>query len=261
VCDLRTIAVCLAVVCLGLSSATAQELRVSSDETARGIVVSQHEATLGSELVARIAALPFAPGQRFNKGDVLVSFDCERYAAELAAARAEQEAAELTLSENRELRRHRAVGATELKVSRARLVKAKAQADALEIRMSQCKLYAPFSGRVVKHFVNAFEIPRANEPLISIVDDANLEIDLLVRSKWLAWLRAGTTFGFQIDELGRVFPAEVFSVGAAVDPVSQTIRLKARFKTTDPAILPGMSGSATFQKSAAERRDPQSRLR
>lgn len=242
-------------------AALAQSVRASSDGVARGIVVSQREATLATELTARIAEMSFLPGASFNKGDVLVAFDCKRYAAQLTAARAEEKAANLTVRENRELRRHRAVGATELEVSLARQAKAKAQADALEIQMGQCELRAPFAGRVVKHNANVFEIPRANEPLISIIDDTNLELDLLIDSDWLVWLKTGTRFKFRIDEIASEFPAEIKSVGAAVDPVSQTIRVKADFLKSSPKILPGMSGSAVFGQITSARSLPKIRAR
>lgn len=218
-------------------------------EAPRGIVISRSKAVVGSELMARIIRLPFSDGEHFVAGDTLLEFDCRRYKAELDAARADQRAAQLSVKENTELRRHRAVGLNELEISQAKLAKAKASADALAVRLSQCTIVAPFSGRVVEKIVNEFEIPKANEPLLKIVDDKSLEIELIVPSDWLAWLRIGEAFRFRIDETRRTYDVTLSGIGAAVDPISQTIRIKANFSDAPNDVLPGMSGSARFGKT------------
>jgi membrane fusion protein, multidrug efflux system len=216
----------------------------------RGIVISRSKAVLGSELMARIIKLPFSDGERFVAGDTLLEFDCRRYKAELDAARAEQRAAQLSVKENTELRRHRAVGLNELEISQAKFAQAKASADALAVRLSQCTIVAPFSGRVVEKIVNEFEIPKANEPLLKIIDDKSLEIELIVPSDWLAWLQVGEEFSFRIDETRRAYSVRLSGIGAAVDPISQTIRIRAKFADAPDDVLPGMSGSARFDKTA-----------
>jgi RND family efflux transporter MFP subunit len=225
-------------------------MTVPSVEDPRGIVISRSKAVIGSELTARIVKLPFSDGERFDVGDTLLEFDCRRYQAELQAARAEQRAAELSAKENKELRRHRAVGLNELEISQAKYAKARATADALAVRMTQCKIIAPFSGRIVDKIVNKYEIPKANEPLLKIVDDKSLEIELIVASDWLSWLKVGEKFSFLIDETKRSYEVKLSGIGATVDPVSQTVRVKAKFTDVPDDVLPGMSGSARFKMSA-----------
>ncbi len=226
-------------------------------EAPRGIVISRSKAVLGSELMARIIKLPFSDGEHFAAGDTLLEFDCRRYKAELDAARAEQRAAQLSVKDNTELRHHRAVGLNELEISQAKFEKARASADALAVRLSQCKIVAPFSGRVVEKIVNEYEIPKANEPLLKIVDDKSLEIELIVPSDWLAWLQIGEEFRFRIDETRRTYNVTLSGIGAAVDPISQTIRIKARFSDSPNDVLPGMSGSARFDRTVRRAEDSQ----
>lgn len=217
-------------------------------EVPRGIVSSEARAVLGSDLVARIARLPFSDGDRFSAGDTLIEFDCRRYLAELEAAEAEEKVARLSVDENEELRKHRAVGLKELEISQAKHLKAQAGARALAVRVTQCKILAPYDGRVVERVANEHEIPRANEPILKIVDDRRLEIDLIIPSTWLAWLKPGATFDFLIDETQQRHAAQIRKIGATVDPVSQTIRVKGSFLSAPTDVLPGMSGSAYFEE-------------
>ncbi|MEJ2229291.1 MAG: HlyD family efflux transporter periplasmic adaptor subunit [Alphaproteobacteria bacterium] len=144
--------------------------------------------------------------------------------------------------------RHQAAGRNEVAIAQAKYEKAKAVAQALAIRMEQCRIRAPFAGRVAEISAHAFETPQPSAPLLKIIDDANFEIDLIVPSKSLAWLKTGTKFQFRIDETNETYEAVISRFGAAVDPVSQTIEVTAVFLKTPGNILPGMSGYATFTR-------------
>ena len=212
----------------------------------RGLIKPKNEATLSSEIPAKITKLPFKEGQRFNKGDTLVRFDCSRYNAELAAARAEQTAYQKTYENNLELERLNAIGKLEVEVSSAEAQKAAADVKVRKVIVNGCTIRAPFSGRVVERMVNQYEAVSVDQELMTIMDEGSLEIELLVPSKWLTWLKKGTQFSFHIDETGQEHPAKVSELGARVDPVSQTIRVDGVFGSQSESVFAGMSGTAKF---------------
>ncbi len=212
----------------------------------RGIVRAEAEAKIASELVAHIKSLPFKAGQSFNADDIIVEFDCRRYKADLRAAEAEVESAQVTFDSNTKLIKRRAVGTDELAISEAKLNQAKAAAEAMKVRTDQCTIKAPFDGRVVERFIQEHEMPEANAPLISIVKEGNLELDLIVPSSWLLWLKNGQEFQFKVDVTQTTHKAKVVYVGAVVDPISRTATISAKLEGPAPAVRPGMSGSAIF---------------
>ena len=212
----------------------------------RGIVKPSSEAILSSQIQGRIRRLPFKDGQRFKKGSTLVQLDCEKYKAELAAARAEHEARKKTLHNNLELSKLNAIGTLEVQVSKAEVKKALAAVRIAQVNVRGCRIKAPFSGRVVKVLVNEHENVFPNDELLGILDDRRLEIELILPSKSLAWLKKGTGFKFIVDETGRTYAAKVQEIGASVDPVSQTMRVTGVFRGARKDVLAGMSGTATF---------------
>ncbi len=218
----------------------------SEDTQARGIVKSLSEATIAVDYSARITKLPFLEGEAFKAGDLLIAFDCRKYVAEVNASRAGAHAAELIYGNNRKLLQRGAMGANEVEVSRAQLLKAQAETQALQARTGTCSFRAPFNGRLVQRMVQELESPAANQPLIRIVSTAKMEIETIVPSKWLTWMKPGVAFSFVIDETGQTVTAEVVRVGATVDAVSQTIKAYGVLKSKDQSVLPGMSGTATF---------------
>jgi RND family efflux transporter MFP subunit len=218
----------------------------------RGLLKPLHEATLSSEILATITEMPFTEGKRFKKGDALVRFDCKRYKAELAAAGAEHEAKQKVSENNAELATYNAAATLQVEVSAAETAKAAAQNDVAKTMVNGCVISAPWDGRVEEAIAHTHETVSPGKELIRILDDSNLEISILVPSKWLPSLKVGTTFDFLVDEVGKKFPAKITELGARVDPVSQTIRLSGSLLKPEASLLAGMSGSAHFKFKKAK---------
>jgi RND family efflux transporter MFP subunit len=216
----------------------------SADSAVRGVVMAEAAATISSDLNARISSIPFRMGEHFQKGDVLLRFDCSRYQAELRATEAEVKTQAINLATQRQLMQHNATGASDLALAEAKHAQAIATADAQRIRIGQCTIDAPYDGRVVERLVDVFEMPQANAPLMKIVKTGALEINLIVPSSWAVWLKPGDTFSFRIDETAESYQVRLISLGAVVDPVSRTMKLVTSLVDAGPLVRPGMSGSA-----------------
>ncbi|MFV0296679.1 MAG: efflux RND transporter periplasmic adaptor subunit [Hyphomicrobiaceae bacterium] len=215
-----------------------------NEVTVRGIVRPGSAATISTDLVARVAAIPLKAGQSFRKGDLLLSFDCRRYEADLRAAEADVKAQQIVVETNRLLLQRKATGSNELALAVAKLAQATATADSLRIRLSQCAILAPYNGHIVERLVDVFEMPQSNSPLMKIVKDADLEVDVIVPSNWSAWLKVGDEFQFLVEETRSRHTVRIMYIGAIVEPVSRTLEIWGRFTEPAPHVLPGMSGSA-----------------
>ena len=213
----------------------------------RGVIQSQSEATIASRMTAGIISMPYKVGQKFGRGALLASFDCSTLKAQYAAANAATAAYKKTYDTNVELDAYQAVGKNEVGVSKANLGKASAEAAAVSSQLSECAVYAPFSGVVVEQIAHANEVAATGQPLMKIQDASNLEVQIIVPSKWLVWMKPGAKFNFKVDETGQTVSGNVARLGASVDPVSKTIRVVGHLAAAGATILPGMSGSANFE--------------
>ena len=212
----------------------------------RGIVRSVEQALISTELATRVAAIHFREGEYFRSGDTILEFDCRKQRATVAAAEAQRLEMKLTLDKFQILQRVQSVGKNDLEVSEARLAKAAAEADALRSLLDQCVVVAPFDGRVLELTLQKHETAQPGKPFIGLVAHGNLEVDLIVPSEWVRWLKPGVSLNFFVDEMQAAFEGSVTRIGAAVDPISQTIRVVAVFTISSAGVLPGMSGTAQF---------------
>lgn len=223
----------------------------AAELTARSVVAAHAEATISVEMSARVKKLAYRPGQAFRRGDVLVDFDCTRYQAQLRAKQAVFQARRVEFENNRRLLRHQAVGASEVAISKARLQEAQALVDVQQAVVRYCSIRAPYDGVMVEWLINEHETSKPEQALVRIIDTSQLELRLIVPSKWLVWLTKGTRFSVRVDETGGLIAARVERLGAVVDAVSQTIKITGKFENNNKSVLPGMSGTATFTYSGS----------
>jgi len=207
--------------------------------------------TLGAELGAKINRIAVKEGEHFKAGQLLVSFDCSLQSAQLQRARAALAAAERTHGANRRLAELNSVGRLELDTSEAEAAKARADVNLMQATLAKCSLSAPFAGRVAEQRVREQQFVQPGQALLDILDDSALELEFIIPSKWLAWLKAGTAFKVRIDETAREYPARITRIGARVDPVSQSVKAAAVIDGSFAELIAGMSGKVLLVAPAA----------
>ena len=148
----------------------------------------------------------------------------------------------------RDLARLNSAGGLEVETAEAAAAKAEAEGAMANAVVSYCVIRAPFDGRVVEVKVQAFEGASPGQKLMEVIDDGELEVEAIVPSQWLSWLKAGTAFSVRVDETGRDYAAVVRRLGAQVDPVSQSVKFYGVIRDKAPDLIAGMSGEVSFPK-------------
>ena len=215
-------------------------------------VKASQEARIASQMDGRVESLPFRLGDRFRKGDLLVGFGCRHQEATLAASQANQVRAARTLESREKLLAMQAVSDLDVELARAEKSSAEAEVERAAANVRDCRILAPFQGRVSRVLVNQWETVSRGTPLLEIVAGGPLEVEALVPSSWLVWLKKDQPFSLQVDELNTRVEARVTAIGARIDPVSQTVLVRGRILEQPAGLLPGMSGSALFAGAASD---------
>ena len=218
-----------------------------SNVTAPAVVRAKAEAEFSSSLSGTIEALPFEEGASFAEGDILVRLDCAAQRAEAAAAAADHQAARVESEARRALLSRGGIGRAQVAVAEAQTAAAEARQPLAEAVIGGCEITAPFEGRIVETYVNEFEYVQPSQPLLSTVSSERLELEINAPAVWLRWMDIGTEGKVRFEAVEDAFSIHVLSIGAAVDPVSATIKVTAGFQGDIPKILPGMSGLVSFE--------------
>ena len=215
---------------------------VGAEREIRAQLTPRRYTTVAAEIGAKVSRLPVTEGGAFKAGQLLVSFDCTLQQAQLAKAKAELEGAEQSLKTNERLVELNAGGQLEVELARSSRAKARAEVGAHQAVLGKCQVRAPFSGRIAEQMVREQQYVQPGQALLDIIDDSVLELEFLVPSRWLAWLKAGSPLQIQIDETQKTYPARFTRIGARVDPVSQSVKVAAAIDGRFPELIAGMSG-------------------
>jgi RND family efflux transporter MFP subunit len=206
--------------------------------------VALNRTQLAAEVSARVASTHADPGERVNKGQVLVRLDTRDYQLALERARAQLKAAEARLAQaDAQLRRTRALQVqnfvspealtqreTEVEVVRADVSVAANAVDLAQRNLDKCVLRAPYDAIVRTRDASAGSLAGAGMVLMTLEDATRVEVSARVAPRDLASLRAAKSVEF-VSPAGRS-AVRIARVSPAIDDASRTHEVRAAFTGT-----------------------------
>lgn len=225
-------------------------LTPKAESVIRGQLRARQFTTLAANLPGKLVSFPVIIGQRLSKGQTIAVFDCQTEKAEKAVAVAKLSAAQSKLQVNTQLARYKNVSDLDLILSKADVAVQKAELNRIDAILSKCVVTSPFAAVVSEKVAQAYQYVKEGDPLLELVDTSHLEVEMVIPSKWLKKLTAGTQFSLKLDEFDTPVAAKIDRNVGTIDPVSQTIRVIGSLLNPPAALLPGMSGEVVFSNVA-----------
>ena len=216
---------------------------VSSGAEIRAQFSANHAALISSSLTGRITEFKQRVGDRVQKGELVVSFDCQRQLAESQITETRLLSSQYQVAINQKLADLESISDLELEMSQAQVKIDRAEYNRALAITSYCKIHAPFSGIITEKHANAFEYITEGGALFKLVDTDNLETEMIVPSVQLPKFKPGRPFEIYVGETGQVVTVIVDRIGGAIDPVSESVKVFGRLKDQQRNLLPGMSGA------------------
>ncbi len=228
-----------------------------------GRVVARFEGEVASQVAGSVAEVLVQSGDAVARGAPLVRLDRARMEqavarartavaaaeAELAAARGELELLELELARLTRLRGSAAfprarfenqskqvrIAAQRLRAAEARLAAARVELAARERDLRDSEIRAPFAGIVLETLVSPGRYLRVGEPVVRLLDTAELEVEAEVPRELLPELQPGQTARLKL--FGRTWILVLRTVIPVEDPSTATRPARFRFRSSPPALL------------------------
>jgi len=225
---------------------TVTQNAATAGNAVRFLIRPIREANVSPNMTGIVKKIYFDVGQRFKKGDVLISMQCASIDAQVAAQRARVKQYTLDYEADRQMLEGNAVSRFTADKSKSSLDEQKALLKQAQVDQRNCKVIAPFSGGVTSRDIQAFEAVTPSVIVMSIIDDNGLIMSLNVPSSFVNKVKPEDTFTVVVDETGKTYAAKVVGVSPAIDPVSKTIELRAAITEGLDELVPGMSGHANM---------------
>ncbi len=102
---------------------------------------------------------------------------------------------------------------------------------------SSIGIYAPFSGYVTEVMVNRGSFIAAGSPILNMIDKSHLHLEIEVYERDIFWVEEGQKLECIMGN--QTFEAEVFSLGATIDPDKRTLGIHAHPTDARIQLRPG----------------------
>lgn len=220
---------------------------------ALGTLRANESVELTASVTETVTAINFDDGDRVKAGQVLVQMTNDEEQAQLREARVTVDEAKRQYERIKSLRAQQSASESQLDEQQRVWEANRARLAAIESRLADRLLRAPFAGVVGLRNVSIGALVEPGDVITTLDDDSVMKLDFSVPSVYLAALVPGMpvtaiTRAWQ----GQLFEGRVKSIDSRVDPVTRTVIARALLSNPDHALRPGMLMQVELQSQRRE---------
>lgn len=220
---------------------------------ALGTALANETVVITADTTEKVSAIHFEDGQVVEEGQLLVTLDKSEEEATLSAAQARLSEAQLSYNRARDLQKTNALSKATLQQRLATLKEAQSGIEAIQSRIDELTITAPFAGILGLREVSVGALVQPGDTITTIDDLSRIKVDFDVPSVFLPALKPGLPIIGKVDAYkGKEFRGEVQTVNARVDPVTRTVRVRAILPNPDTLLKPGLLMTIILLKDQRE---------
>jgi membrane fusion protein (multidrug efflux system) len=208
---------------------------------ALGTLKANESVSVTANVTETVSALYFDDGQRVEAGAILVEMTSAEEHALLEEARARVSEAERQYDRVKSLVAQRSASESLLDERKRDLDTARALLVAIESRLADRLVKAPFAGVLGLRNISPGALVEPGDLITTLDDDTVMKLDFAVPSVFLPDLKSGLDIVAEARAYGnRRFEGEIRSIDSRVDPVTRSIQVRALFPNPDRTLKPGV---------------------
>jgi len=212
-----------------------------ASETAIGTVVAVQGVMLSADLPGVVQKITFDSGRWVKEGELLVSLDVSQEKAQLAAAEAQSDLANMNLDRAKDLREKQVISQAEYDNWEAEAKRAAATAESYRATISRKTIRAPFAGRLGIRQVNLGQYLAGGDPIVQLQSTDPIYVNFSVPQQDVNLLNVGAEVNVSIEGLdGNAATGKVTAVNSVINPDTRNVEVQAEFRNPKGVLRPGM---------------------
>jgi len=236
-----------------VQAVTAATKTVSDQIEALGTLLANESVDLTAKVTETITSISFTDGQRVKKGDVLATMHAEEARALLREAESTADESLRQYDRIKQLSRQGAASAAQLDEVRRVYETARARQLAIQSRIDNLTITAPFDGVVGLRNISIGALVQPGDLISTIDDDSVMKLDFAVPSTFLPVLVPGAPVEARARAFGqKVFTGEIRSVSSRIDPVTRTVVARAEIANPERVLKPGLLMTVALRANERE---------
>lgn len=214
---------------------------IDSRIEALGTLKANESIQVTSNITKKITKINFDDGQRINKGDVLVELASTEEQALLNEARFNSDDAHKQYLRVKSMLASNAASQSLLDQRLSEYEAFRARYLAIESRLDELKLSAPFRGVVGLRHVSVGALVTPGDIITTLIDDSKMKLDFSVPAIHLRSLRIGLPITAKSGALGgKSFTGVISGIDNQIDPVTRSIKVRALLPNEQLDLKSGM---------------------
>lgn len=206
-----------------------------------GTARSRESVAITAKVTETVRRLHFEDGQQVKAGAILAELTRAEESAQLSEALAGLEEATKEYQRISKLDSADLVAKTEVQTQTSRYKAADARVRAIEARLSDRLIRAPFAGVVGLRNVSPGQLVAPGTVVATLDDISLVKLDFQVPEVYIAAARPGLdVIALSEAYRGREFHGTVTGVDTRVDPATRAFTARAEIPNADGALRPGM---------------------
>src|SRR5689334_21661619 len=226
---------------IAVTTVTAKQEQWPATLSAIGNVVAVQGVTVSADLPGIVSRIAFESGQSVRQGDVLVELDTKQERAQLAAADAERDLAQVNFNRLQGFVKDGVV--TQAEFDKADADRRATEAKVKEIRatIERKTIRAPFSGTLGIRQVNLGQYLSAGSPIAPLQSLRPIYVNFGVPQEQARQARVGSRVVVRADDLAGVdFEGRVTAIDSLLDEKTRNVQVQATISNSNAKLRPGM---------------------
>ena len=204
-----------------------------------------------TEVSGRVVELNLQPGQRVERGDLLVRLDDRQARADLQVIEAQLADARRQLDRAQRLRSNNSISQSQVDEIRTEVDVALAQRQAARVRLDNHRIEAPFAGVVGLSDISVGAYLQSGTSLATLDTTDRMELRFSVPERFIGQVKTGQTVLAQSPAFpGETFEGKLVELDSRISELSRALPVRALIDNRDGRLRPGqfMSASLTLQE-------------
>lgn len=221
---------------------------------ALGTARANESVTITSKVSDVISRLEFDSGQRVEAGAIMVELADAEEAAGLSEARATLRETTRDVDRIRDLTERGVAPRSRLDEAIGAVERARARVTAIEARVADRIIRAPFTGVVGLRNVSEGELVGPGDVIAQLDDTSTIKLDFTVPERFLSVIEPGQGVRARSDAWpDAVFEGDVAMVDSRVDEATRAVTVRALIDNAEGRLRPGMLMTVQLRRAERER--------
>ena len=212
---------------------------IEQERILNGVVDAVHQATISAQTSGRVTKINADVDDTVHKGDILIQFRNKEQKAALNVAKAAFEEAEAEYKRVEDIYSKKLVAKAAMDRAKARFKSAKAKLNQAKEAFENTVVRAPYSGIVVKRFIEVGELARPGKKLMTGLSLEKLRANVSLPQDLVQVTRKNNKATAILNNGQRLAITKI-TVSPYADPQSHTFNMRAELPKGDYSIYPGM---------------------